>query len=68
MDYWVKNEKGELVFNGGKSDWAKAAEIAGDCLGFVPDDEDEQVAQEEVSCYNCRFRRWTKHSFICMKR
>ncbi len=57
---FMKNE-----FKGGKAAWADAAEIALDCIFFTADDEDEQVADELVSCYNCRYRRWTAESFTC---
>ncbi len=68
MDYWSKNEKGRAEFSGGRRDWPRAAAIAGSCPHFLLDDEDELVAEEERSCYNCRYRRWTERSFICMKR
>jgi hypothetical protein len=32
---------------------------------FHPDVEEEQVADEDRSCYNCRYRRWTAASFVC---
>jgi hypothetical protein len=51
----------------GKSDWAGAAGIAISCSTFLPDEEDEQVADEPLSCYNCRYRRWTAASFTCCK-
>lgn len=66
--FWSKNERGQVQFNGGRHDWVPAAGIAGNCPHFLLDDEDELVAEEERSCYNCRFRRWTDRSFICMKR
>lgn len=68
MNFWIKNKKGQAQFKGGRHDWAQAAAIAGSCPQFLLDDEDELVAEEEHSCYNCRYRRWTEHSFICMKR
>lgn len=68
MDFWSKDEKGQARFKGGCQDWPLAAAIAGSCPQFLLDDEDELVAEEERSCYNCRFRRWTEQSFICMKR
>jgi len=37
------------------------------CLEFVLDDEDELVSDEERTCLNCRYRRWTVDSFECMK-
>ncbi|MBP7332387.1 MAG: hypothetical protein KBA08_08795 [Firmicutes bacterium] len=68
MDFWIKNERGQAQFKGGRHDWPQASAIAAGCLHFSLDDEDELVAEEERSCYNCRYRRWTEHSFICMKR
>ena len=56
---------GEREFPGGKEDWAGAARIAAACASFRPDVEEEQVADEADSCYNCRYRRWTAASFTC---
>ena len=55
------------VFVGGKDDWAGAVKAAGNCSGFRADVEEETVADEPVSCYNCRFRRWTADSFTCQR-
>jgi hypothetical protein len=63
---WKENDRGELEYSGGQEDWTVAAQIAGNCPGFKPDDEDEMVADEPISCYNCRFRRWTVKSFACL--
>lgn len=54
-------------FPGGQEDWATVASIAENCPYFSADVEEEQVANEEKSCYNCRYRRWTERSFICQK-
>ena len=51
----------------GRNDWAGAARIAALCETFHPDEEDEQVADELLSCFNCRYRRWTVASFSCCK-
>lgn len=51
----------------GKNDPVTAAALAIKCTAFHPDDEDEQVADEPLSCYNCRYRRWTVTSFTCCK-
>lgn len=67
MSEWIKNESGQYEYAGGKEDWNNVEQIAGLCEEFVLDDEDELVSDEERSCYNCRFRRWTKGSFVCMK-
>ncbi len=55
----------EFVY--GTTDRAAAALIAGACTHFTPDVEEELVAEETESCYNCRFRRWTAASFTCQK-
>ncbi|MBY9081483.1 hypothetical protein KIH86_12290 [Paenibacillus sp. HN-1] len=36
------------------------------CSSFHPDLEEEWADDEEVSCLNCFFRRWTSRSFDCM--
>lgn len=64
---WRINTKGEKEFGGGKTAWKEAASTAAACEHFKEDDEDECVAEEQVSCYNCRYRRWTQEGFICMK-
>ena len=50
-----------------KHEWAGAARRAVECDSFYPDEEDEQIADEPRSCYNCRYRRWTATSFSCCK-
>ena len=50
----------------GRDDWAAAARLAEGCPVFVPDVEEEQIADEPVSCYNCRYRRWTADAVTCM--
>lgn len=67
MKHWTKNEKGQAQFTGGRQDWLLAASIAGRCPNFILDYEEELIAEEEVSCYNCRYRRWTEGSFLCLK-
>jgi hypothetical protein len=68
MNSWIKNDQDMLLFTGGKEDWEKTAEIADKCPHFLTDDEDELLAEEKKSCYNCRYRRWTASSFMCMGR
>lgn len=53
-------------FRGGNNDWAGAAREAEQCARFREDVEEELVADESRSCYNCRYRRWTESSFICI--
>lgn len=49
-------------------DWSGAARIAAGCAAFLPDEEDEQVADDSISCFNCRYRRWTVSAFTCCKK
>jgi len=64
---WKISEQGKREFSGGREDWSVVAEIAAKCADFKADDEDEMVADEPVSCYNCCYRRWTLKSFVCCK-
>ena len=67
MTAWTKiNEK--TVFSGGKSAFDAAEREAENCPFFSEDCEDELFCDDETSCYNCRYRRWTADSFECMKR
>ena len=67
MTDWIE-EKGKILFSGGKDSFADASRIASDCSYFTEDCEDELVCDDAVSCYNCRYRRWTQNSFQCVKR
>ena len=67
MSHWTLDSNGVQVFAGGHDDWAGAALQAAGCSGFVGDVEEEQVADDPRSCYNCRYRRWTATSFRCNK-
>lgn len=64
---WWLNLKGQKEFSGGKENWGLAALVAEKCPLFTVDDEDELVADDPKSCYNCRYRRWTPLSFVCLK-
>lgn len=55
-------------FIGGKDDRQGAAGAAGNCGHFKMDVEEELVVDEPLSCYNCRYRRWTAASFTCVKK
>ena len=67
MDMWEINAAGRKQFKYGQDDFELAAETAESCTFFVGDDEEEFVCDDERSCYNCRYRRWTAESFECMK-
>lgn len=64
---WNVNATGEKEFAGGRNDWKNAATEAGRCRHFSIDVEEELASDEEISCYNCRYRRWTAKSFICLR-
>lgn len=61
------NSQMKLEFKHGKTAWIEASKAAILCKNFCEDDEDEQVADDVISCYNCRYRRWTINSFVCYK-
>jgi hypothetical protein len=62
---WHIDREGEREFTGGRADWQGAARLAAACPSFRADVEEEQTADEARSCYNCRYRRWTRASFTC---
>lgn len=64
--WFAIGEQGK-TFVGGKDDWAGAAKAAAGCSCFHADVDEEIIADEPVSCYNCRYRRWTADSFTCQK-
>lgn len=47
--------------------WKKAQSMALSCPQFKPDVEEEWLAEETVSCYNCRYRRFVGSGIRCMK-
>lgn len=49
----------------GHEDWGCAVQRATVCQAFRPDVEEEQIADEKVSCYNCRYRRWIQAGISC---
>ncbi len=48
-------------------EWLTASRIAGRCSEFSPDVEEEQIADNPLSCYNCRYRRWSFASITCCR-
>jgi len=64
---FYKNEKGQRVFSGGNQDWDLAIKAANECMNFTHDVEEEIITDDEKSCYDCLYRRWTAESFICCK-
>lgn len=48
-------------------DWQGGHEIAFTCNEFNPDVEEEWLAEETISCYNCRYRRFISNGIQCLK-
>jgi len=67
MDVWEKDSAGKRSFKYGKQNFRFAAETALECMAFTGDDDDERITDDNRSCYDCRYRRWTVDSFQCMK-
>jgi hypothetical protein len=65
---WITNQRGEQEFTGGQNDWTGAAKVAASCQQFLPDAEEECIADEPRSCYNCRYRRWNASFFTCVNK
>ena len=51
----------------GSEEWLTAAWIAGRCDDFAPDVDEEQIADDPWSCYNCRYRRWSVSGINCCR-
>ena len=49
------------------ADENRARQAALVCSFFRLDDEDELVSDDELTCLNCRYRRWTRDGFACLK-
>ncbi|MCH4888583.1 hypothetical protein EZV73_13405 [Acidaminobacter sp. JC074] len=61
----LKDKKKLFLY--GKENYKESRIAASGCQNFSEDDEDEQVDTVLMSCYNCRYRRWTSVSFQCMR-
>lgn len=60
-------ENGRAFFVLGDCAEEAAASIAGSCSSFSRDYEEECFYDDDVTCYNCRYRRWNRDGFECMK-
>ena len=67
MSFWTVNRKGQKEFSHGQEAFSTAKKASLNCHDFKIDDEDELVTDQDRSCYNCRYRRWTTDSFVCLK-
>jgi hypothetical protein len=60
-------ESGIKRFRHGLTDYAKARSAASECSYFITDDEDE-IIDDSVSCYNCAYRRYSDNTISCLAR
>ncbi|MDY0341287.1 MAG: hypothetical protein RBS17_08745 [Coriobacteriia bacterium] len=50
------------------ADLVETFSLASGCGGYSRDDDDEcYVSGDELTCFNCRGRRWVSEGFTCMK-
>lgn len=68
MDKWFTYVDGVWRFKFGTDSYAAAREAATACQFFAEDDEDEQIDDHLLSCYNCLYRRWRLNCFDCYKK
>ncbi|MBW8186177.1 hypothetical protein [Shewanella nanhaiensis] len=54
-------------FRFGSENELESRVTASECYLFMPDDEDEQIDDSLISCYNCMNRRWLIDGMACMK-
>lgn len=65
-DRWFEEEAGHFHFKFSLSSHVEARTAALECSSFCEDDEDEQVDDNLISCFNCAYRRWLRESFECI--
>ena len=56
---------GIKIFSHGLNDYSKARSAASECSNFLTDDEDE-IIDDSVSCYNCAYRRYSGNTISCL--
>ena len=65
---YFKEIESEIRFVGELSDKASVqatVDLALECTTYIEDDEDEQVINEAITCWNCRYRIWRTKGFTC---
>lgn len=67
---YVKEINGIKLFSdhGEKMELLDASKtVAEECALFQMDVEDEIIYENQITCYNCRYRRWHPNGFTCYK-
>ncbi|MEC4727571.1 hypothetical protein HWQ46_18665 [Shewanella sp. D64] len=60
-------DAGIFQFKFGVDNEPASRDSANECRFFMPDDEDEQIDDTLISCYNCMNRRWLVDGMECLK-
>ncbi|WP_394147994.1 hypothetical protein [Shewanella atlantica] len=64
---WYEFDGKAFRFRFGIENCVASREAAQACERFSPDDEDEQIDDTLVSCYNCMKRRWLIDGVECIQ-
>lgn len=67
---YIKDINGLKYFCGDESikeDCNATVILANICPYYIVDDEEEIYIENEITCYNCRYRRWAGEGFSCYK-
>lgn len=70
LSKYVKETGGSKCFLGDDNVWEdmKATVVLATACPFYKDDVDEEIYLEgALTCYNCRYRRWSRPGFSCYK-
>lgn len=54
-------------FEKSEEDFQATVILAQACAHYLTDLDEEVNWDNETTCYNCRYRRWTKYGFSCYK-
>ncbi len=65
MRYVIREKE---TFSWGRLNQEQAASEAKACPLFAEDSPEECVSDCRLSCLNCRYRRWTRKSYVCLKK
>lgn len=67
---YISEAEGIKHFTGDSSvgdDLRATVILAGACPLYQDDVEEESYLENALTCFNCRFRRWTRSGFTCYK-
>ncbi|WP_342433334.1 hypothetical protein [Neobacillus sp. FSL H8-0543] len=70
INRYMQSVNGQEFFKGdaGNSEvYHTTVFMAENCSAFQMDVEDEIVFDDQMTCFNCRYRRWQAEGFTCYK-